>query len=444
MTIEAVTKQCLNRYLGKHSNQNSQAGFAMPLALGIGLVMIIVVASTIGRSYSDRVTTDFQQKSNRALNVAETGVVRVQSFLDSNKFLATKNLDNWATTIDTLPSLQSGCHLINYSQTSQQVRALATGGWIAIDRTDSNKGRYRVVDYQYQNGVGKLTIDSEIDADNTTQLSSSSRLKVEMPIGSEAANLAPPALWANTFNLSSSQKITGQIRAVTCPQLPAIDPDGVNGLDRNNIMLTTGLSSGQIIADPFVPMPAPKVAPNTAILLPAIIGSIQLPRVGFSDVPDRNNEYHYLVDLDGLSSRYSIKLQDRDRITIAVLPNQKINLYLKGNIDLAGSQTIGVDRTHPNLRIYGSNQTTRFSIKNTASITAFIHAPLAIAQSIATMPSNPSGAINGAIWVNSWDSNTSPNNLPIFQSGNWSDFGIAKVEQPPQLSPIASWQRLEN
>jgi hypothetical protein len=73
----------------------SQAGFAVPLALGLGLVMIIVAASTIGRSQSDQTTTSFQRETNRALGVSEAGVIRIQLFLDRHKLLANHNLDQW-------------------------------------------------------------------------------------------------------------------------------------------------------------------------------------------------------------------------------------------------------------------------------------------------------------------------------------------------------------
>ena len=124
--------------------------------------------------------------------------------------------------------------------------------------------------------------------------------------------------------------------------------------------------------------------------------------------------------------------------------NQKVNLYLKGNLDLAGSQTIDVNTAHPNLRIYGSSQTVKLIVKDTASITAFIHAPFADAKSIHSSPPNSSKNITGAVWVNSWDSTTSPNEIPIVQSGNWADFGISKLKQPSQISPISYWQRVEN
>ncbi len=427
-----------------NDRDRSQAGFAVPLALGLGLVMIIVAASIIGRSQSDQITTNSQRETNRALSVSEAGIIRFQSFLDRHKLLATTNLNQWSNRINSLPSAQANCRLINLNVARQQASLFQTSTWINLDNSDRNKGRYKIINYQYQNGIGKLTVAGEIDAYNTTKNSSNSTLTVEMPIGNESAKIAPPALWANTFNLSANQKITGQIQAVACPQLPTLDSDGIAGIDISNISLINNVPSGQIIADPFTPVPLPKIAPNASILLPAITTSIQLPRPNSSDLPDGNNEYNYLIDIDNPNSRYSIKLQDLDRIKLNVTANQKVNLYLKGNIDLAGSQTVNVNPTHPNLRVYGSSQTMRLMIKDTASITAFIHAPLADAQSISSSPPNPNKNITGAVWVKSWDSATSPNAMPIIQAGDWSDFGIAPIAQPSQISPISYWQRVEN
>lgn len=425
------------------NHKSTQTGFAMPLALGLGLVMIIVAASMIGRSQSDRSTTASQREINRALSVSEAGIVRVQSFLDRHKILANKDLNEWSNTLDNLSLPQSSCRLINLISAKQQAGLFKNSTWIDLDNSDRNKGRYRITDYKYQNGIGKLTVAGEIDAYNTTQNTSKSNLTVDLPIGSESATIAPPALWANTFNLSANQKITGQIRGVVCPQLPAIDPDGIAGVDVSNIALISGVPSGQIIADPFTLIPLAKIPPTNAISIPAITSSITLPRPNPSDIPDAKGEYHYLVDID-ISSGYSIKLQDIDRLRVNLVGNQKVNLYLKGNLDLAGSQTIDVNVAHPNLRIYGSSQTVKLIVKDTASIAAFIHAPYADAKTIHSSPPNPSKNITGAVWVNSWDSTTSPNEIPIVQSGNWADFGISKLEQPSQISPISYWQRIEN
>lgn len=426
----------------KPARNNTETGFATPLALGMGLVMIIVAASLIGRSQSDRATTNSQREIDRALSVSEAGVARFQSFLDRHRFLATKDLSLWSNTIAVLPSVQTGCHLLNLTLATTQTGIFNDRTWIDLDPNDPHKGRYKIVNYQYQDGIGKLTVAGEIGSYNNSQNIAKNTLVVKIPIGSESAEIAPPALWANTFNLHSTHKITGQIRGVTCPQLPAVDADGIAGIDSRNIAIVGGIPGGEIIADPFIPIPPAKTAPNTAISISAITSSIKFPRPGSVDLPDANNEYHYLVDIDNSTSNHSIKLQDLDRIELNVAPGQKVNLYLKGNIDLAGSQTLNVNSNHPNLRIYGSPQTLLLTIKSTAVITAFIHAPFANAKSINAAPNNPRKKIAGAVWVNSWDSMASPNNLPIIQKGDWADFGIAKPEQPSQLSPISSWQRV--
>jgi hypothetical protein len=435
----------ITKYIGESTQDSSRSGFALPLALGLGLVMIIVAATIIGRSQSDRATTSSQRETNRALSISEAGIIRVQSFLDRHKFLATKNLNQWSSTLNNLTSVQSNCQSIDLNKAKQQVGLFQASTWLDLDPNDPNKGRYRIVDYQYQNGIGKLTIAGEINTYNTNDNKSSSNLNVEIPIGSESAKIAPPGLWANTFNLSTNQQVTGQIQGVICPQLANIDPDGIAGVDTNNISLINGVPSGQIIADPFTPIPSPKVPPNTAISLPAITTSIKLPRPNSVDLPDAKGEYHYLVDIDDPISKHSIKLQDLDSIEIDVgTTNNKVNLYLTGNVDLAGSKTINVNSAHPNLRIYGSSQTVKLIVKDNASITAFIHAPFADAQSISSSTPNPSQNITGAVWVNSWESANSSSQIPIVRSGDWADFGITKAEQPSQINPISYWQRIEN
>ena len=268
-----------------------QTGFAIPLALGLGLVMIIVTASMIGRSQSDRTTTSFQKETNRALGVSEAGVIRVQLFLDRHKLLANKNLDQWVDTLNFLPSEQANCSSLDLAVAKQRVEIFKNHDWINLDNSDLNKGRYRIVDYQYQDGVGKLTLAGEIDPYNNTKNSAISTLTVEIPISSQDANMPPPGLWAQTFKLDPNQKINGQIRAVTCPQVTTSNPNEVTGINQNNIAEVNHQPTGQIIADPFTAIPQPKIAPNNVILLPAITSSIELPRPGFSDSPDANHEY---------------------------------------------------------------------------------------------------------------------------------------------------------
>jgi hypothetical protein len=422
--------------------KRAQTGFAVPLALGLGLVMIIVAASTIGRSQSDRTTTSSQKETNRALGISEAGVVRVQAFLDRSKLLTTKNLDKWVDTLDSLPSEQANCSLLDRLALKRQADIFKNHSWIDLDPRDPNKGRYQIVDYQYQAGVGRLTLAGEIDVYNTTKNSAKSTLTVEIPVSSEDAKLSPPGLWAQTLKLNPSQQVTGQIRAVTCPQITATEPDGVTGIERTNIAEIDNKPTGQIIADPFTAIPQPQAAPNNAILLAAITKSIELPRT--SDTPDSSGEYHYLVDLDSPSSGFSIKIKDTGHIKINLRKNdKKVNLYLKGNIDFAGGKITDVDGNMSSLRIFGGEQTLKLIIKDNASISAFIHTPFADVQNIKST-STTRGMITGAVWVKSWDSVSGKGNSSIVQVGNWSDFEVDKTAQPAQINPIGSWQRVES
>lgn len=425
----------------------AESGFALPLALGMGLVMMIVAASTIGRSQSDRTSTNFQKESTRALGTSEAGILRVQLFLDRYKLLANKNLDQWVDTLNTLPSEQANCGSLNLVSTKQQAEVFKNHNWIELDSTDPNKGRYRVIDYQYQGGVSKLTIAAEINNYNTTNNSSNnssnSTLSVEIPISSEDANIAPPALWAQVFKLSTTQKITGQVRAIVCPQIAASNPDGVNGISQSNITGVDNQPTGKIITDSFTSMPKFKPVPTNFILLPAITSSIQLPRPKASGDLPTNNEYNYLVDIDSLSSGYSIKLKDTGHIRINSSTDQKVNLYLKGNVDLAGGQITNVKDKTPLVHIYGNEQTTKLIIKDNAKVAAFIHTPFADAQNLTSKSSRPNSGIVGSVWVKSWDSETGKGQISITQSGNWADFRIDKIDQPPQLNPIRSWQKVE-
>jgi hypothetical protein len=420
----------------------SQAGFAVPLALGLGLVMIIVAASMIGRSQSDRTTTNFQRETNRALGVSEAGVIRVQLFLDRHKLLANQNLDEWVDTLNLLPAEQKNCSSLDLVGVKQQAEIFKNHNWINLDNTDINKGRYQIVDYKYQAGIGTLTLAGEIDVYNTSKNTANSTLAVEIPIGSENAKIPPPGLWARTFKLDPSQQINGQIRAVTCPQITDSNPDGVVGIDQINIAEVNHQPTGQIIADPFTAIPQPKTAPNNFILLPAITSSIELPRA--ADTTGIRGEYHYLVDIDSSSSEYSINLKDDDQISIKIAADQKVNLYLKGNISLGGGKIVNVNANTAIVRIYGSDRTLKLMIKDNASITAFIHAPFADAQSVKSSSSHPNQGITGAVWVKSWDSASSKGKISIIQAGSWPDFGIEKKEQPSQLSPIGAWQRVES
>jgi hypothetical protein len=435
--MNSQKKYFARQYLLNSSIQTN-AGFTMPIALGIGLTMMLVTATMMTNSQSDRQTTYSHRESNRALNVAETGATRFRAFLDRHKFLANRNLENWLDTLNNLPFDRANCNNIDLNSAKQQANLYNQKQWLNIDDRDLDKGRYQIVNYQYQNGIGKVTIAGEVGVTgNTRERTAVNTIAVEIPIGSNA--IAPPALWVNTLILSNERQIKGDVRTTICPIVTREDLDGISGVNITNLLPISDRLGGEIIGDAFTSLPQIKNPPNNATLIPAITTSIELPRPDSTDTPDVNGEYHYLVDVDSPDSGYSIKLKDGDAIDISITSDKKVNLYLKGNIDFAGAKTNNVSYSHPNLRIYGGNYTKKIIVKDSASITALIHAPVASGKSI---PNEMMGmGITGGIWVNNWDSQSNRSKLKISQAGAWEDWGIKSEERPPQLNPIHYWRR---
>lgn len=85
--------------------RSSEQGFAMPVAVGMGFIMILIAAMMIMRSQGDQVTASAQKGAAQSLAVTEGGVTRSLSTLNQsdNAFLLRLNYDpiNTATTTKT-------------------------------------------------------------------------------------------------------------------------------------------------------------------------------------------------------------------------------------------------------------------------------------------------------------------------------------------------------
>jgi hypothetical protein len=424
----------------RRGRRDADAGFALPLSLGVGTIAILFAAIAINSSQTDRSIAVSRERVDLALTTAEIGVTRTQLFLDRYRWLATKNIGDWSQAVKTRTPSQLTCQQADNGQLITQIDKFDRRDWQNIDDTNPNKGRYKVVDYRYVDGVGKLSITGEIDG-NIKGNKSLSNLTINIPIGSEAGNLNPPALWANNLNLNNEPQINGNIRVNVCALPSESDLDGITGAIDSNITHIDGKPSGRLSGDIFTTLPAIFPAPNNAIDLPAITTSITLPRS--SDLPDERGNYNYRVGVESATSNYSIRFQDRDRLTININPDRQVNLYLQGNIEFANSQTVNVNPIQPNLRIYGSDRTAELGIANSAIITALIHAPAAkaIVRQGNTAASN---GITGAVWVDRWDTQTNNAAMVINQAGTWTGFNINSAAQPALINPPRSWQQTGN
>jgi hypothetical protein len=404
--------------------RHAQQGFALPTVLGFGFIAMMLTAALLERARSEQIGAGIQARSDLTLGLTEAGLARFRSFLDRHRQLAVRNQDRWKSDLGQLQATIGNCET---PAVLAEIERYANGEW-----QDLPDGRYRLVSYSYQPGPNGQTIGSGkiMIEGSRIQFGAESRylLEAEFPI---ALNDVPiPALWTQQLKVNRSQKITGEVRNRSCP-LPN-DPDGVYGVDQENLDPTKP-SAIKAAADPWL---TPRTAPASAIELPRITRSMTLPRK--SDSPDERGNFNYRVTSD--SNNNSIQLKSTAKLTIDAKENQRVNLYVDGDMVIAGKI-----QAQPNImRIYGSTGTKKVSIEDSAMINAIVHAPLAEGIGIANPKGSPLGYVDGALWLAAWNSDLQNSQLPIRAVGNWSELDIPMEERIGlRLDPLSAWRRRE-
>lgn len=136
---------------------SGEQGFALPIAVGMGLVMILISTTLLVRSQGDKVTALAQMNTARSLGLSEVGVTRTQSAFKQNSTLAATPYNvNSATNsaVWTASSLLAG---------------VGAGGWIPV----STFGNYRIVSYVPDNpgtGIGTLEVSGKAPQGAITSL----------------------------------------------------------------------------------------------------------------------------------------------------------------------------------------------------------------------------------------------------------------------------------
>jgi hypothetical protein len=419
------------RFVKSSCHRQQDQGFTLPTAMGMGFILLMLTATMLERARSEQITATSRARSELSMAVTEAGITRFQAFLDRQRLLVTSNLNNWSSNLQNLENTLGHCAAAPEAQTYLQ------GDWLNIPN-----GHYRLRNYTYQPqdpshpdpngriGVGKLLLEGQTNTANQA----SSLIVAEMPVSLTPTPL--PALWTTAASLNIDQKITGNIRVRTCP-----DPSGrVAGVQPENIAtLASSQPSGSIAATIF-PWPQARPIPSRQIELLTIQDNLTLPRSG--DWPNEQGVYNYVVQSDAHDQ--SINLPAGKQLLVKFRDRETVNLYIKGNISIGG-QILAVDEATniaqpQKLRIYGGVDTTEFAIFDSASITALIHAPLAIGTGYST-PAMGDG-IKGILWLKSWNSSNYNSRLSIEQAGSWTDLEIPPEERlGVRIHPLSSWQR---
>jgi hypothetical protein len=408
----------------KKLRRHAQGGFALPTVLGLGLISMLLVAVILERARSEQIGASLEARSDISLGSTEAGIVRFRAFLDRHRELAVRNSNHWLTDLQQLQSEIGNCESIYSAAAIAELARYANGDWQELAT-----GEYRVVSYEYraaptarQIGIGRVVVEGRLGSGvNKSQ----SAIEVEIPI---ALNDVPlPALWTKTVNLSATQKISGAVRVWSCPVTH--DPDGVTGIDREN---------AESILATIAPWTTPRPIPDRAKDLKPIQGNLTLPRK--NDEPDENGNYNYRVAADIQSD--AINLPPGRKLQIKA--DQRVNLYLEGNIRIGGQILAESDQ----LRIYGGRNTDELSIESGAQVHGLIHAPLADGVVIAPTKNTKSGKLGGGVygglWLKSWSSDRAELMLPVTAIGSWNHLDLPLEERPGlKLAPLSSWRRRE-
>ena len=77
----------------------SDRGFALPIAISLGFIILLVVATLLMRSQGDQLTAAVQKNTAESLTIGETGVTRTQSFFKKYPSLTLKRYDSTTSPI---------------------------------------------------------------------------------------------------------------------------------------------------------------------------------------------------------------------------------------------------------------------------------------------------------------------------------------------------------
>lgn len=479
------------KWLTKKYSAQSEAGFALPLVIGLGLLMTIVALTMIMRGKDDRVNASAQKASSNSLTSAEVGINRVINFLNLNRTIAmypyrsTTSYD-WEDIINN-PNLQSkllggNCTGGNTTSASYtELKDYVAGGWLGINQ-NLQEGQYKVIDYYYNqvqgvaqaktgeilgNGVlklqGRFNATSTNNNQNKSLTTALTYISVTIPITKTRPDLVPLAgVNVNQPTVSGNNQFAADFVVFNC-QTPSTsilsDPTKYKVIGAPSLGLpslppipTSGMNNLGIISSQ-----GQNVVSSTAGTIPTNgPNNVHLPRVG--DAPSGTDAsgrpiYRYLVTSVDVGSK------------ALVIDNvgKKVIFYLQGNIEpMTGNGGITLlDTTTPanilNFQVYGYGGPGSYMCwSGTSQATGFVLAPNYNAG-INGGGSQPY-VIQGFMWINSFGGaqgcSSNSNQIVVKQPDGltWNDItaietdvstSFAPKDLPPTINAITDWKRLE-
>lgn len=466
--------------------RSSEQGFAMPVAIGLGLVMLLVGATMIVRSQSEQAIGSAQKNTALGLSAAEAGVTKVQSFLNTNRFLAVEDYPWTRFLLDST----TGAACASASATYAQANAFNSSQYI-----NNGTQQFKVISYSYEltdrannEGIGTLVVEGRSLLD--TAITSTSRLQVKIPIQRKVIpTVVPPGLWANGFSIAGNKFRVQSVIDSGCPSTITA------AQQRGNFSNPAGGGVPNVLQDPSYQLGLPLPVPSTcaasasspsftkpcAIAVTGPVTGSATPGTIFPSTTDITNypagtgtkgEYIYYISNGGGTN--SINLSGNNGI-VTIRPDKKVSFYLQGNLNMSGSSRLGHDCfdsvaspdglpddnnsngvknyaanrysvldendrgsvsgvlcNENDFQIYGGTATTQILLGGSNLLSTFIYAP------------NASGGINGnaiikgSVWLKGWDGSATKQDV-VVQTGEWDNLPTSMF--PPNLVSIGSWER---
>ena len=401
-------------------NYSSEQGFALPIAVGLGLVMILIGTTMVMRSQSDQMTASAQKATNQGLSAAETGISRFQSLINRNRMIALYGAcSNWNSSTQACDDSSIAPPPITWKNASSIPRIsntcpgspsgvtvvsdAATRDWQNIG-SDLSQGQYRLWDYTYTPdstnpsgintpGIGTLTVDgrvNQVGSGNTASAgigTATTRLQVKIRVARPSSTI--PGLWVQNVpqNLSGN-KINGDVLVPGCT-LPTWNP--VNPQHSVTSGHTVTANPNAIIPDT---PPLPDLTKLNTVLASDLNISIwnqTLPKLG--DISSNGTAYTTGLALLPNGPTYSYLIDGSltnsgGSANITLRSGAKIIFYVRGNIDMGGGPIINLNGNASNMQIYGNT----FKRDSDGKIQVGITGPLTkYGCSIATLPAIGSG-----------------------------------------------------
>ena len=408
----------------------AQAGYALPLALILGVAMTGVALTILARSRTTSLTAQSQSRSAESLLAAEGGIDRTYALLSQFAFSPLLRVTHDPDGL--LGPAEAGW----FADSTRPLCYTDAGLEAALLSGSAGSGSYDVLAYRYDAATGEGTM--MVQGNQGTAIS-----QVVQSVDVEPDPATFPGLLGTIVVDLGNNDVIGVDGNVVCsdrtecevvcaaPNTPPTDQamrSAVGALQ--NSVVTGEIYVGELDLPPIPPRPNPM-----PYSLGVINNNLTLPRPG--DIPP----YIYSVT--------SINLSGGKVLTINAT-TEPITFYMNGDITVSGNSEIRTAAGAPlaNFRIFGDTSATDdITLNGNTCMEAFIYAPnasMGISGGGSCSPFN----VDGAVWVKEWNGSSS-NVANVHVSPGTAQAvsnalgGVEITSFTNQLTGINTWTRVE-